>query len=118
MIPRGVAGDKDKIMSAVCDYAIEGLRTLVIARRRITEAEFQEFDRQLNEAKLSLTDRDKRVRARTRACNPLMNYCLLNASVFIVLVLVLYSTVYCNVLYSYKYAVQCIASLLVLVLIL
>ena len=61
MIPRGIAGDKDKIMSAVCDYAIEGLRTLVIAHRRITEAEYQDYDRQLNEAKLSLTDREKMV---------------------------------------------------------
>lgn len=61
MIPRGTGGDKDKIMSAVCDYAIEGLRTLVIARRRITEAEFQEYERQLNEAKLSLTDRERKV---------------------------------------------------------
>ena len=61
MIPRGIAGDKDRIMSAVCDYAIEGLRTLVIAHRRITEAEYRDFDQQLNEAKLSLRDREQRV---------------------------------------------------------
>lgn len=42
-------------------FATEGLRTLVVARRRLNEEEFQQIDQDLEEASQSLEDRDQLV---------------------------------------------------------
>ena len=52
----------DQVMQRVGDYALEGLRTLVIARRPLSESEYRQMDLTLEKARLSLKDRDAAVR--------------------------------------------------------
>ena len=49
-------------MQRVGDYALEGLRTLVIARRPLSDSEFRQMDMALEKARLALKDRDAAVR--------------------------------------------------------
>ena len=51
----------DQVMQRVADYALEGLRTLVIARRPLSESEYRQMDMTLEKARLSLKDRDAAV---------------------------------------------------------
>lgn len=51
----------DQVMQRVADYALEGLRTLVIARRPLSDSEFRQMDMTLEKARLALTDRDAAV---------------------------------------------------------
>lgn len=53
----------DQVMQRVGDYALEGLRTLVIARRPLSDSEFRQMDMTLEKARLALTDREAAVRA-------------------------------------------------------
>ena len=41
--------------------AREGLRTLVVARKALSQDQYDEFERRYNEAKLSITDRANQV---------------------------------------------------------
>jgi hypothetical protein len=45
----------------VDEFALEGLRTLYLAEREISEEEYSEWNAQAQQAYLSLVDRDERV---------------------------------------------------------
>uniref|UniRef100_A0A8C9Y1H5 Phospholipid-transporting ATPase n=1 Tax=Sander lucioperca TaxID=283035 RepID=A0A8C9Y1H5_SANLU len=61
IFPRIVSGKVEQVKARVEQNAIEGLRTLCVAYRRLSESEYQEACHHLNEAKLALQDREQRL---------------------------------------------------------
>ncbi|XP_029942110.1 probable phospholipid-transporting ATPase IH isoform X3 [Salarias fasciatus] len=61
IFPRVVSGKVDQIRARVEQNAVEGLRTLCVAYRRLNPDQYQEVCHLLSAAKLALQDRDKRL---------------------------------------------------------
>ncbi|CAH1780605.1 unnamed protein product, partial [Owenia fusiformis] len=61
MLPRATGGDKDTILRHVNDYAVLGLRTLVIGIRRFTVEEFRYYDKILQDSRKSLEHREEKL---------------------------------------------------------
>ncbi|XP_055018989.1 LOW QUALITY PROTEIN: phospholipid-transporting ATPase IH [Boleophthalmus pectinirostris] len=61
IFPRVVAGKKEEVQARVERNAVEGLRTLCVAYRRLSSEQFSEVVALLAEARLALQDRDKRL---------------------------------------------------------
>ncbi|TNN37920.1 putative phospholipid-transporting ATPase IH [Liparis tanakae] len=61
IFPRIVSGKVEQVKARVEQNAVEGLRTLCVAYRRLSEAEYQEASLRLDEAKLALQDREQRL---------------------------------------------------------
>ncbi|XP_056287053.1 phospholipid-transporting ATPase IH isoform X5 [Pseudoliparis swirei] len=61
IFPRVVSGKVEQIKARVEHNAVEGLRTLCVAYRPLSPAQYQEVCHLLNGAKLALHDRDKRL---------------------------------------------------------
>ncbi|XP_007555549.1 probable phospholipid-transporting ATPase IH isoform X1 [Poecilia formosa] len=61
IFPRVVSGKVEQVKAHVEQNAVEGLRTLCVAYRRLSESEYQEACHYLTEAKLALQDREQRL---------------------------------------------------------
>uniref|UniRef100_A0A671V9R3 Phospholipid-transporting ATPase n=1 Tax=Sparus aurata TaxID=8175 RepID=A0A671V9R3_SPAAU len=61
IFPRVISGKVDQIKARVEHNAVEGLRTLCVAYRPLSQEQYQEVCQLLNGAKLALQDRDKRL---------------------------------------------------------
>ncbi|CAL9698472.1 unnamed protein product [Knipowitschia caucasica] len=61
IFPRVVSGKKDEVKARVERNAVEGLRTLCVAYRRLSAQQYAEVCGLLSEARLALQDRDKRL---------------------------------------------------------
>uniref|UniRef100_A0A669EGW6 Phospholipid-transporting ATPase n=1 Tax=Oreochromis niloticus TaxID=8128 RepID=A0A669EGW6_ORENI len=61
IFPRVVSGKVEQVKARVEQNAVEGLRTLCVAYRRLSESEYQEACHHLMEAKLALQDREQRL---------------------------------------------------------
>ncbi|KAI9547073.1 putative phospholipid-transporting ATPase IH [Dissostichus eleginoides] len=61
IFPRIVSGKVEQVKARVELNAVEGLRTLCVAYRRLSESDYQEACLHLNEAKLALQDREQRL---------------------------------------------------------
>ncbi|KAG7467216.1 hypothetical protein MATL_G00150900 [Megalops atlanticus] len=61
IFPRVISGKVDQIRARVEHNAVEGLRTLCVAYKTLTQAEYEEVCHRLSSAKLALQDRDKRL---------------------------------------------------------
>ncbi|XP_075873212.1 phospholipid-transporting ATPase IH isoform X2 [Nelusetta ayraudi] len=61
IFPRVISGKVDQVRARVEHNAVEGLRTLCVAYRPLSPPQYQEVCNLLNEAKLALQDRDKRL---------------------------------------------------------
>ncbi|KAM7407171.1 hypothetical protein PAMA_003076 [Pampus argenteus] len=61
IFPRVVSGKVEQVKARVEQNAVEGLRTLCVAYKRLSESEYQEACHHLNEAKLALQDREQRL---------------------------------------------------------
>ncbi|XP_054643934.1 phospholipid-transporting ATPase IH isoform X9 [Dunckerocampus dactyliophorus] len=61
IFPRVISGKVDQVRARVEHNAVEGLRTLCVAYRPLSAAQYQEVCLQLSGAKLALQDRDKRL---------------------------------------------------------
>ncbi|XP_049609868.1 phospholipid-transporting ATPase IH isoform X2 [Syngnathus scovelli] len=61
IFPRVVSGKVDQVKARVEHNAVEGLRTLCVAYRPLSPAQYQEVCQLLSRAKLALQDRDKRL---------------------------------------------------------
>uniref|UniRef100_A0AAQ4NYX3 Phospholipid-transporting ATPase n=1 Tax=Gasterosteus aculeatus aculeatus TaxID=481459 RepID=A0AAQ4NYX3_GASAC len=61
IFPRVVSGKVEQVKARVEQNAVEGLRTLCVAYRRLSESEYKEARRHLNEAQLALQDREQRL---------------------------------------------------------
>ncbi|KAJ3610758.1 hypothetical protein NHX12_022849 [Muraenolepis orangiensis] len=61
IFPRVVSGKVEQVKARVEQNAVEGLRTLCVAFRRLSPDEYQEACLLLNQAKLSLQDREQRL---------------------------------------------------------
>uniref|UniRef100_A0A8C5C375 Phospholipid-transporting ATPase n=1 Tax=Gadus morhua TaxID=8049 RepID=A0A8C5C375_GADMO len=61
IFPRVVSGKVEEVKDRVEHNAIEGLRTLCVAYRALTPEQYEETYRLLNEARLALHDRDRRL---------------------------------------------------------
>ncbi|KAL3847179.1 hypothetical protein ACJMK2_018103 [Sinanodonta woodiana] len=61
ILDRVVSGDKQTTLQHVNEYAVLGLRTLVIAERKLSPEEFSHFNEQLKEARNSLQDREQKL---------------------------------------------------------
>ncbi|KAL4220158.1 putative phospholipid-transporting ATPase IF [Mactra antiquata] len=59
MLDRVIEGEVSSTLSHVNEYAVLGLRTLVIAMRKLDAEEYRKFDQLLSDARKSLKDRDK-----------------------------------------------------------
>lgn len=56
-----VSGDKHLIMQQITGYAMQGLRTLVIAKKPLTSQEYTQFKNQLREAKEDLFSQEEKL---------------------------------------------------------
>ncbi|KAM4608383.1 phospholipid-transporting ATPase IH-like [Polymixia lowei] len=61
IFPRVVSGKVEQVKARVEQNAVEGLRTLCVAYRRLSPAEYEEACRHLTDAKLALQDREQRL---------------------------------------------------------
>ncbi|KAM3842793.1 phospholipid-transporting ATPase IH-like, partial [Diretmus argenteus] len=61
IFPRVISGKVDQVKARVEHNAVEGLRTLCVAYRRLSPDQYQEVCHLLSGAKLALQDRDKRL---------------------------------------------------------
>ncbi|XP_051913540.1 phospholipid-transporting ATPase IH isoform X3 [Hippocampus zosterae] len=61
IFPRVISGKVDQVRARVEHNAVEGLRTLCVAYRPLSPAQYQEVCLLLSQAKLALQDRDKRL---------------------------------------------------------
>uniref|UniRef100_A0A3Q2YSF4 Phospholipid-transporting ATPase n=1 Tax=Hippocampus comes TaxID=109280 RepID=A0A3Q2YSF4_HIPCM len=61
IFPRVISGKVDQVRARVEHNAVEGLRTLCVAYRPLSPAQYQEVCLLLSRAKLALQDRDKRL---------------------------------------------------------
>uniref|UniRef100_A0A3P8S9Y0 Phospholipid-transporting ATPase n=1 Tax=Amphiprion percula TaxID=161767 RepID=A0A3P8S9Y0_AMPPE len=61
IFPRVVSGKVEQVKARVEQNAVEGLRTLCVAYRRLSESEYAEACHHLTEAKLALQDREQRL---------------------------------------------------------
>ncbi|XP_069563718.1 phospholipid-transporting ATPase IH-like isoform X1 [Brachyistius frenatus] len=61
IFPRVVSGKVEQVKARVEQNAVEGLRTLCVAYRRLSESEYVEACHHLTEAKLALQDREQRL---------------------------------------------------------
>uniref|UniRef100_A0A8C6WUV2 Phospholipid-transporting ATPase n=1 Tax=Neogobius melanostomus TaxID=47308 RepID=A0A8C6WUV2_9GOBI len=61
IFPRVVSGKVEQVKARVEQNAVEGLRTLCVAYKSLTEADYQEACFHLTEAKLALQDREQRL---------------------------------------------------------
>ncbi|XP_063723941.1 phospholipid-transporting ATPase IF-like isoform X3 [Symsagittifera roscoffensis] len=59
VLNRCIAGPRDTVLHHVNMYAEEGLRTLVIAEKKLSRAQFEDINSCLNKAKTALEDREK-----------------------------------------------------------
>ncbi|XP_053404518.1 phospholipid-transporting ATPase IF-like isoform X2 [Mercenaria mercenaria] len=61
ILDRVIEGDKSGTLLHVNEYAVLGLRTLVIAMRQLEPEEFTKFDQMLSDARKSLQDREQKL---------------------------------------------------------
>ncbi|XP_015685489.1 probable phospholipid-transporting ATPase IH, partial [Protobothrops mucrosquamatus] len=61
IFPRVTEGKIEQIKSRVERNAVEGLRTLCIAYKKFTHEEYEIVEKQLQEAKIALQDREKKL---------------------------------------------------------
>uniref|UniRef100_A0A673GW31 Phospholipid-transporting ATPase n=1 Tax=Sinocyclocheilus rhinocerous TaxID=307959 RepID=A0A673GW31_9TELE len=61
VFPRVVSGKVEQVRARVEHNAVEGLRTLCVAYKKLTHEEYEETCRLLNSAKLALRERDKKL---------------------------------------------------------
>uniref|UniRef100_A0A7N8YA07 Phospholipid-transporting ATPase n=1 Tax=Mastacembelus armatus TaxID=205130 RepID=A0A7N8YA07_9TELE len=61
IFPRVISGKVDQVRARVEHNAVEGLRTLCVAYKRLSPEQYQEVCHLLSGAKLALQDRDKRL---------------------------------------------------------
>ncbi|KAL2087806.1 hypothetical protein ACEWY4_016634 [Coilia grayii] len=61
IFPRIVSGKVDQVRARVEHNAVEGLRTLCVAYKKLSHIEYEEVCHLLNSAKLALQDRDKKL---------------------------------------------------------
>ncbi|KAG9348659.1 hypothetical protein JZ751_028976 [Albula glossodonta] len=61
IFPRVISGKVEQVRARVERNAVEGLRTLCVAYRRLSPTEYEEVCHLLSNAKLALQDRDKRL---------------------------------------------------------
>ncbi|XP_067086028.1 phospholipid-transporting ATPase IF isoform X2 [Osmerus mordax] len=61
ILPFATSGEIDKTRLHVDEFALKGLRTLVVACRHFSGEEYAEVDRQLHEARTALQQRDERL---------------------------------------------------------
>uniref|UniRef100_A0A8C7UBS2 Phospholipid-transporting ATPase n=1 Tax=Oncorhynchus mykiss TaxID=8022 RepID=A0A8C7UBS2_ONCMY len=61
IFPRVVSGKVEQVRARVEQNAVEGLRTLCVAYRSLSPAEYEEACHQLSDAKLALKDREQRL---------------------------------------------------------
>ncbi|XP_053162235.1 phospholipid-transporting ATPase IF isoform X7 [Hemicordylus capensis] len=61
ILPGSKCGEIEKTRIHVDEFALKGLRTLCVAYRRFTAAEYQEVEKRLFEAKTALQQREERV---------------------------------------------------------
>eukprot|EP00064_Thunnus_orientalis_P013277 superscaffoldBa00002134_g13314 len=61
IFPRVVSGKVEQVKARVEQNAVEGLRTLCVAYKRLSESEYEEACHHLNKAKLALQDREQRL---------------------------------------------------------
>ncbi|XDV15530.1 hypothetical protein PO909_015597 [Leuciscus waleckii] len=61
IFPRVVSGKVEQVRARVEHNAVEGLRTLCVAYKKLTHEEYEKTCRLLNSAKLALQDRDKKL---------------------------------------------------------
>ncbi|KAG5833521.1 probable phospholipid-transporting ATPase IH isoform X3 [Anguilla anguilla] len=61
IFPRVISGKVEQVRARVEHNAVEGLRTLCVAYKTLTQAEYEDVCQRLNSAKLALQDRDRRL---------------------------------------------------------
>ncbi|XP_076370308.1 phospholipid-transporting ATPase IF-like isoform X1 [Tachypleus tridentatus] len=61
VISKCVSGPKIETLAHVNDYALEGLRVLVVAHKQLSEAEFQNVDIKIKTARAEMVDREQKV---------------------------------------------------------
>ncbi|XP_018612805.1 probable phospholipid-transporting ATPase IF isoform X1 [Scleropages formosus] len=61
ILPYAISGSIEKTKLHVDEFAMKGLRTLVVACRRFSSEEYEEVDRRLHEARTALQHRDERL---------------------------------------------------------
>nr|XP_006825887.1 PREDICTED: LOW QUALITY PROTEIN: probable phospholipid-transporting ATPase IF-like [Saccoglossus kowalevskii] len=61
ILPRCTEGNKNDAIEHMSHYAVDGLRTLCISEKYLTEEEVEKFDMKLNSARSALEDRDKKL---------------------------------------------------------
>ncbi|XP_036372260.1 probable phospholipid-transporting ATPase IF isoform X3 [Megalops cyprinoides] len=61
VLPYTKSGEIDKTRVHVDEFALKGLRTLVVACRRFSAEEYEEVDRRLHEARTALQQREERL---------------------------------------------------------
>ncbi|XP_043091536.1 phospholipid-transporting ATPase IH isoform X3 [Puntigrus tetrazona] len=61
IFPRVVSGKVEQVRARVEHNAVEGLRTLCVAYKKLTHEEYEETCRLLNSAKLALQERDRKL---------------------------------------------------------
>ncbi|RUS78809.1 hypothetical protein EGW08_013427 [Elysia chlorotica] len=72
---RVIEGDVEITQRSIDDYATCGYRTLCLARRKLSELEYQNLSEKLTEARLSLVDREAKVGHSTQHFNGKRNLC-------------------------------------------
>lgn len=53
--------EKDELTKALYEFSVEGLRTLVLAKKELTDDQVRDFERKWNTAKNAMSDRSKRL---------------------------------------------------------
>ncbi|XP_065151524.1 phospholipid-transporting ATPase IH-like isoform X2 [Paramisgurnus dabryanus] len=61
IFPRVISGKVEQVKARVEHNAVEGLRTLCVAYKKLSNEQYEEACRLLNDAKLALQDRDKKL---------------------------------------------------------
>ncbi|KAJ8309893.1 hypothetical protein KUTeg_011758 [Tegillarca granosa] len=61
VLNRAHSGDTHSTLQHVDEYALLGLRTLVISSRRFTEQEYQKINNQLKEARIAMENREQKL---------------------------------------------------------
>uniref|UniRef100_A0AAY4CU37 Phospholipid-transporting ATPase n=1 Tax=Denticeps clupeoides TaxID=299321 RepID=A0AAY4CU37_9TELE len=61
VFPRVISGKVEQVRARVEHNAVEGLRTLCVAYKKLSPAEYEEVCHQLSSAKLALQDREKKL---------------------------------------------------------
>lgn len=61
LLPRADSGPVRETLAHVNKYAMLGLRTLVVGRRKLTDVELEQFQVSIRKARSSLEDRDKEI---------------------------------------------------------